>query len=140
QVAPIYTAPDPRIARKQVEALRRTVEAIGRIRQEALPLEERVRRLEAMSELRALSPEQRQRLLTLGAERWGRVASEALGLLDQVMREPIREEDRPGVIRQLPHRVSARLTEEEAELVAALVAPLILPNSFLDLEATEAAR
>lgn len=140
QVAPIYTAPDPRIARKQVEALRRTVEAIDRIRQEALPLEEQVRRWEALSELRALSPEQRQRLLTLDAERWGRVASEALGLLDQVMREPIREEDRPGVIRQLPHRVSARLTEEEAELVAALVAPLILPNSFLDLEATEAAR
>jgi putative nucleotidyltransferase with HDIG domain len=140
RIAPIYTGPDPRIARRQVEALRQTLEAIRRIREEAQPPEERARRLEEALRGHGLSPAQRQRLLTLEATRWEMIAGEALALLDQVMREPIREDEVAGVIRQLPRRISARLNEEEAELVAALVAPLIVPNSTLDVEATEAAR
>ncbi|MFN3928403.1 MAG: hypothetical protein ACK4OK_02075, partial [Thermoflexus sp.] len=36
QIAPIYTPPDPQIARQQVGKLRQTLEAIARIREEAL--------------------------------------------------------------------------------------------------------
>ncbi|MBO9361187.1 MAG: HDIG domain-containing protein [Thermoflexus sp.] len=140
RITPIYTGPDPRIARRQVEALRQTLETIRRIREEAQPLQERARWLEEALRGHALLPAQRQRLLTLEAARWEMIAGEALALLDQVMRESIREDEVAGVIRQLPRRISARLSEEEAELVAALVTPWIVPNSMLDLEATEAAR
>ncbi len=140
QIAPIYTSPDPRIARQQVGKLRQTLEAIQRIRGENLPLEEKARQLDSPLEGRGLSPAQRLRLLTLDSSRWDLLTAEALGLLDQIMREPVREEEIPMVLQQLPRRVSARLTEEEADLVVRLVSPLIVPNSALDMEATEAAR
>ncbi|GBD09817.1 Cyclic-di-AMP phosphodiesterase PgpH [Candidatus Thermoflexus japonica] len=140
QVAPIYTSPDPRIARQQVEKLRQTVEAIAQLRAETLPLEEKARRLEQMSRDYDLSPEQRLRLLTADSSRWELITGEAIRLLDQIMREPIREDEVPAVLRELPRQVTARLTEEEASLVVRLVTPLIIPNSILDTEATEAAR
>lgn len=140
QVAPIYTPPDPRIAREQVEKLRRILEAIEGIREEELPLEEKLRRAEPIWDALALPSAERTRLLTLEASQWAQVATEALSLLDQVMREPIRPEDLPSIRQGLPRRVSARLTEEEAALVVALVAPQVVPNSTLDEVATEAAR
>jgi len=140
RVAPIYTGPDPRIARQQVEKLRQNLEAIGQLRGETLPLEEKARRLEQMIRDLRLSPEQRLRLLTVDSSRWELITSEALRLLDQIMREPIREDEIFAVLRGLPRQVTARLTEEEASLVVRLVTPLIVPNSVLDAEATEAAR
>ncbi len=140
QVAPIYTSPDPRIARQQVEKLRQSLEAIERLREETLPLDEKARRLEQISRDYDLSPEQRLQLLSVDPSRWELLTGEALRLLDQIMREPIREDEVPVVLRELPRQVSARLTEDEANLVVRLVAPLIVPNSTLDVEATEAAR
>lgn len=140
QVAPIYTSPDPRIARQQVEKLRQSLEAIERLREETLPLDEKARRLEQISRDYDLSPEQRLQLLSVDPSRWELLTGEALRLLDQIMREPIREDEVPAVLRELPRQVSARLTEDEANLVVRLVAPLIVPNSTLDVEATEAAR
>ncbi len=140
QVSPIYTSPDPRIARQQVEKLRQSLEAIERLREETLPLDEKARRLEQISRDYDLSPEQRLQLLSVDPSRWELLTGEALRLLDQIMREPIREDEVPAVLRELPRQVSARLTEDEANLVVRLVAPLIVPNSTLDVEATEAAR
>ncbi|WP_295479769.1 HDIG domain-containing metalloprotein [Thermoflexus sp.] len=140
QVAPIYTGPDPRIARQQVEKLRQSLEIIERLREETLPLDEKVRRLEQVSTDYDLPPEQRLRLLTMDSSRWELLTGEALRLLDQIMREPIREDEGSMVLRELPRQVTARLTEDEADLVVRLVAPLIVPNSVLDVEATEAAR
>ncbi len=140
QVAPIYTSPDPRIARQQVEKLRQSLEAIERLREETLPLDEKARRLEQISRDYDLSPEQRLQLLSVDPSRWELLTGEALRLLDQIMREPIREDEVPAVLQELPRQVSARLTEDEANLVVRLVAPLIVPNSTLDVEATEAAR
>ncbi len=140
QVAPIYTRPDPRIARQQVEKLRQILDAIGQLRGEALPLEDKVRRVESILRGSDLSPEQYRRLLTMDSSRWELLSGEALRLLDQIMREPLREDEMPAVLRELPRQVTARLTEDEADLVVRLVTPLITPNSVLDVEATEAAR
>ncbi len=140
QIPPIYTPPDPQIARQQVGRLRQILEAMARIREEAPSPDEGARRLERVLETYRLSSEQRLRLLTMDSSRWSMLTSEALGLLDQILREPIREDEVTRVLRELPRRVTARLSEDEADLVVKLVSPLIVPNSVLDVEATEAAR
>lgn len=140
-VEPIYTLPDPAIARQQLERARKVLDYLGSVR--ADPLAEQARKrgwILAVPELAGLPSETLNLMLTLSDASWDRVNFETLAVVDQAMRREIREghleEARLGV----PSLVSLDLSEEETAVTIALAQCFLLPNSFLDQTATAEAR
>lgn len=139
-VAPIYTPPDPDLARRQIQRLRETLQFISAVRQDSLatPQEKRERLLaSAQVHLEAQIVDD---LLALPDASWERLQQEALNVLERVLRNRILEEELPQIRQNLVSLVSLTLSREHAELVAALVAPFVIANSFYSAELTENAR
>ena len=136
----VYSPPDPSIARSQIEHLRDALTFISLVRsdQYATP-EQKKADLTALSNL-TLKPETIDQILGLSASRWESIQQEALSVLEQVMRNTIRENDLETIRRSVPSLVSLTLTEEQAQLVAELVSAFIVPNSLYSPELTEAAQ
>lgn len=139
-VLPTYSAPDPSIARGQIERLRAALDFISLVRNDEFATPE-----QKQADLRSLSDftlklETIEQLLNLPAARWDTIQQEALSVLEQVMRNTIREENVQTIHRNVPSLVSLALTEEQATLVVELVSAYIEPNSFNSPELTEAAR
>lgn len=136
----VYSPPDPSIARGQIERLRATLDYVSLVRADefATP-EQKFADLQVLSDLR-LEPKTIEQILALTPARWDAVQQEALSVLEQVMRNTIRENDLPMIRRNVPSLVSLALTEEQAALVADLVSAFVVPNSFSSPELTEAAR
>ncbi len=88
----------------------------------------------------ALTGEAAERLLALNADEWMQVAAEAPQAVDRLLRDEIRPEDLPTAQRRVPSTLAADLSEEGATAAADLVRPLIRPNSFLNVERTQAMR
>ncbi len=139
-VAPVYAAPNPAIARQQVDRLRVALQFITLVRED-----EDSTRLEKEEDIAALSevtlpPETITQILLLGSTRWEAVQQESFNVLEQVMRRSIREEDVETVRRSVPPLVSLSMNEREASIVSELVTAFVAPNSVYNPELTEAAR
>lgn len=140
RVAPVYSLPDTAIARRQIAHLRTALDYIGTtIQDPALNNDEKKSKLTSYSDIR-LRPETINELVMLPATRWGGVAQDALRVLEQVMRTPVRENNISAVRGGMVFIVSLTLTEVEASIVLELVNPFVVVNSFLSEELTEAAR
>lgn len=139
-VAPVYAAPNPTIARQQIERLRVALQFITLVREDenSTRLEKEVD-IAAFSEV-TLQPETITQILLLSSVRWKAVQEESLDVLEQVMRRSIREEDVETVRRSVPPLVSLSMNEREANIVAELVTAFVAPNSVYNAELTEAAR
>ncbi len=139
-VDPIYASPDPLVARTQLEKLSSTLNYITSVRSDtyATPSQKKAD-LAALADSN-LSSKSIEYLLAISSTRWDNVQSEALNVLEQVMRTPIRTDGLESVRQNLPSKVSFTLTEEEAVLVIALASPLVAANSFYSPELTQAAR
>ena len=87
-----------------------------------------------------LSSETIQSILDLPPARWDNIQQESLSVLEQVMRNTIREENLSSVKRSVPSLVSLALSEEQAGLVSELVIAFVVPNSIYSPELTESAR
>jgi hypothetical protein len=136
----VYSPPDPSIARSQIERLRSALDYISLVRADELATpEQKSADLESLSDI-SLEPETIDQILELSSARWDAVQQESLSVLEQVMRNTIRENDLPMIRRNVPSLVTLALTEEQATLVAELVSAFITPNSFSSPELTEAAR
>jgi len=118
-VPPVYSLPDPSIARGQIEHLRAALDYISLVRADefAAP-EQKQTDLAALSDL-TLKPETSDQIINLPAARWDTTQQEALRVLEQVMRNTIRENDLQTIRRGVPSLVSLALTEEQAQAVAA---------------------
>lgn len=139
-VQPVYDPPDPNITRQQTQLAQQILAYIRDVREDIYgTFDQRIEDLNAITAL-ALTPQIRQRILEFSDENWEAIASEALNTLSLAMRESIREADLPRVRAQLSNQVSVRFNEEERATIVALVSDLIRPNTFLNQEATEAAR
>jgi len=135
-----YSSPDPSIARGQIERLRAALDYISLVRADEFSTpEQKQADIQALSDL-SLKPETIDQILNLSAARWDTIQQEALSVLEQVMRNTIRENDVQTIRRSVPSLVSLALTEEQARLVVELVSAYITPNSFNSPELTEAAR
>jgi putative nucleotidyltransferase with HDIG domain len=136
----VYSPPDPSIARTQIEHLRAALDYISLVRaDEFSTLEQKQSDLSALSDL-TLKPDTVNQILSLSDTRWDAIQQEALSVLEQVMRNTIRENDLQNIRRSVPSLVSLALTEEQAGLVVDLVSAFIAPNSFSSPELTDAAR
>jgi putative nucleotidyltransferase with HDIG domain len=136
----VYSPPDPAIARNQIEHLRASLDYITLVREDqfATP-EQKQADLAALSDL-TLDTETIGQILELSTARWDSIKQESLSVLEQVMRNTIRENNLETIRRSVPSLVSLALTEEQARLVAELVSAFIVPNSLYSEELTETAR
>ncbi|MBI3170309.1 MAG: HDIG domain-containing protein [Chloroflexi bacterium] len=139
-VQPVYSSPDPAIARGQIDRLRTSLQNITSIRGngELTPDESRGSLL-ALSDLR-LKAETVDYLLGISDTRWDAVQVEAVRVLEQVMRRAIYEDKLEVAQAGISSSVSLTFNEQQTELVTELVTPFVVPNSFFSQELTDAAK
>lgn len=139
-IAPIYTAPETSIARQQVNRLRDTLAYISTVRadQFATP-DQKLSDLAALEDMQ-LRQETAAKILELSDTRWQALQQETINVLEQVMRNNIREDRLDEARRSVPTRVSLSLPEEQATIVAEIAAAFTAPNSFFSQELTDTAR
>jgi cyclic-di-AMP phosphodiesterase PgpH len=139
-VPPVYSPSDPVVSRQQIEGLRDSLQQITAARDnEALDLAQKKAALVEIPQLQ-LQPDSIDRLLLMSDTRWTTIEQEALGILEQVMRGAVREDQMENIRRSLTTLVSLDLTEEQALVVAELVSSFVVPNSFYSPELTESAQ
>ncbi len=140
QIQPVYTSPDTTVARQQVNSLREALAYISAIRSDpfATP-EQKLADLAALESIK-LRQETGQKILALSDTRWQAVQQETINVLEQTMRNTIREDRLEDARRLVPTRVSLSLPEDQAAIVSEVAAAYVAPNSFFSPELTEAAR
>jgi len=139
-VQPVYSLPDPAIARQQIERLRTTLQNITAIRDDPeLTQNEKRSNLLELSDVR-LKVETVDYLLTITSTRWDSVQAETVRVLEQVMRRAIYEDRLDAAQSGVSSFVSFTFTEQQSALVTELATPFVLPNSFFSQELTDAAK
>lgn len=139
-VQPVYSQPDPAIARQQIERLRTTLQNITSIRDDILLTDsEKATALLALSDVR-LKSETVNYLISISSTRWDAVQLEAVRVLEQAMRRAIYEDKLEQAQVGVASSVSLTLTEQQGTLVTELVTAFVVPNSFFSQELTDAAR
>lgn len=139
-VQPVYTSPDPAIARQQIERMTTTMQVITSIRDDpVMSVEEKKSSLVNLSDVR-LQLDTVDYVLVLSESRWLIVQAEALRVLELVMRRSIHEADVDQVKANVGSSVSLTLNELQSSLVSQLVASFVVPNSFYSEELTLAAK
>jgi len=141
-VPPVYTRSDPEIARLQRARSRQILDFINAIRADPYATTAQKQAwILAVAEMRALSMTVVNTILTLPEANWNQVQLEVMQLLDELLRqEDLREDSLPALRERLPSLVPMDYAQDEAAVVAGLVSGLLVPNSFYDEAATEAAR
>ncbi len=139
-IAPIYTPPDSHVARQQIARARAAADFIRAVR--ADPYTTATQKQEALGTLEGVpfSSAQIEQIVGLRDETWAKIESETLTVLDLTLRGEIRETSINQVRSRIPTMVSVDLTEAQASIVSTLAQSCIAANSFLDENATIAAR
>lgn len=136
----IYSPADTNVARQQLERLRNTLVYINSVRADEFASQE-----QKTSDLAALEDIQLSRdtiiaILSLSPSRWTAASEEATSVLDQVMREPIRQDQLVSVDQSVPTLVSLSFPENQSAIISNLVQAFVVPNSLYDEQLTAAAR
>ncbi|MBI3286411.1 MAG: HDIG domain-containing protein, partial [Chloroflexi bacterium] len=136
----VYDPADPRVLREQMQRAQQLFAFIDSVRQdEEATLEAKVQRVSRLQG--SIIPEPMiAQALRLEEDAWREVVTETLLVLDRLMRTDIRPEQVEEARGQIPSQISLSLTPFQAQLVEAFAAPLVAPNSFHNVELTEAAR
>jgi putative nucleotidyltransferase with HDIG domain len=139
-VAPIFNAADPAIARKQIEKLRISLNYISAVRADTYAnYQNKISDLKAVKDIR-VNEDMANRILALSSERWETIQAEALNVLEQVMRNTIREDRVYDFQRNVPTLVSFSLSQDQVQIVSELVIPFVTPNSLYNEEQTQVSR
>ena len=139
-VASVYSTADPSIAREQIGSLRETLLFINMVRIDAYATPEQKGGDLRVLETIILQDDTIEIILTLGDSQWDAIQQEALSVLEQMMRNSIRQGDVASIQRSVPSRVSLALSETQAQLVSELARAFIVPNSLYSAELTDEAR
>ena len=141
QVEPVYTRPDPALARQQLDRARQVLDYLGSVRADPLASSAQKRAwILAVAELADLSLETLDDLQALEDESWDRVQLETLAVIDQAMRREIREGFLNEALEGVPALVSLDLSTAETAVTIAMVQQFLILNSFLDPGATAQAQ
>ena len=139
-VLPVYTAPDPAIARKQIDQLNAVLQNISAIRSDTTSTtDQKQAALSARTDL-TLRPESIPLILSMSDARWNAVQQESVRVLEQVMRNPVRADNLDFVRNDISSHVSLTLNEQDAALVTDLVSAYVVPNSQYSQDLTTAAQ
>lgn len=138
-ILPIYTSPDTRIARRQLEQLRATLAYINSLRADSYATSaQKEADLTALDDVH-LDQDTVRSILGLADARWQEVQQEAIVVLERVMSSAIRPENLLDARDRVPALVTLSLPEEQAAIVAELVAAYVAPNSQFSENLTQAA-
>ena len=141
RVEPVYTLPNPALARQQLDRARQVLDYLGSVGADTLATGTQKRAwVLAVPELEGLAPEAVGDLISLSSDGWNQVQLETLAVVDQAMRRAIREDRMHEAIDALPALVSLNLSDRETSVTIALVQPFLIANSFLDPTSTAAAQ
>jgi putative nucleotidyltransferase with HDIG domain len=140
QVSPVYIPADPSIARHQIERLRVALNYITAVRQDnyATP-QQKQSDLSGLSDIQ-LSTAIADPILALNDNRWQVVQQEAAYVLEQTMRNTIREDSLDEARRNIPTLVSFSIPQVQASIVIELVSPFVCANSLYSTDQTQAAQ
>ncbi len=139
-VSAIYTAPDTRVARRQLEQLRAAQNYITSVRADAYAdSAQKITDLAALEDVH-LSPIAVQTVLGLSDADWQTTQQSALSVLERMMSSAIRPETLSEARLRAPSLVSLSLSEDQAAAVAELAAGFVVPNSEYSAELTAAER
>jgi hypothetical protein len=139
-VLPVYTAPDPRVAREQIDLLKRSLERISLARvDDAATIEQRETTISAVTPP-GLSLEKARLVIGMSEARWNTLQQESVRVLEQVMRTAVRTENLELLPTDVAARVSLTLNEQDADLVSEVVLAFVIPNSQYSQELTTAAQ
>ncbi|HPS31917.1 MAG TPA: HDIG domain-containing protein [Anaerolineaceae bacterium] len=139
-VPPVFLPADPSISRHQLETLDSVLYYISTVRKDNFSTpEQKLQDLAAISSVK-LSSAVAAQLLELDEQDWQEIEVEARRVLEQVMRDTIRSDNLSQIRSNLPAVIDFSFRPEDAQLVIALVSPLITPTSLFSEEQTNAAR
>lgn len=135
-----YSPADTSIARQQLEHLRASLAYITSVRADIYASkEQKLADLAALHDIH-IGQETAEGIIELNDTRWTAVKQEAVIVLEQVMRNTIRESLVDNMRSSVPNLVTLSLPQDQALIVAEIVAAFIVPNSFYSESLTEAAR
>ena len=138
-IVPIYTSPDTRIARRQLEQLRATLAYINSVRADSYAtFDQKAADLASLDDVH-LRQDAVMSILGLADARWQEVQQEAIVVLERVMSSAIRPENLLDARNRVPALVTLSLPEEQAAIVADLVAAYVAPNSQFSENLTQTA-
>ena len=140
EVPLVYSPVDTNIARQQLERLRNTLVYINSVRQDGFSTQ-----VQKTTDLAALEDIQLSRdtiigILSLSDSRWQSISQETTSILDQIMREPLRDNQISAVDEKIPTLISLSFPEEQTAIITSLVQAFVVPNSLYNEQLTEAAR
>jgi len=139
-VEDIYDPPDARVARQQVTRARQILDYIDSVRHDSYASPEQQKQWIAAIPDLSLSAAIIDQILSLSEENWQAVQAETVAVVDEAMREEIRESQLDQARRRVSTLVDLDLSEAQAGIVKELVRDLIKPNSFYNAEKTDEAR
>ena len=139
-VSPIYSEPNVSIGRQQRTVAQQILAFIQNIRRDPYAtIEQKANDLVAIRDL-TLDEEVITRILTIDTDTWRDVDEQIIVVLELVMQDEIRETELEDIRRQLPTRVSLRVTDQQdIDVIAEIVSDLMRPNTALDQVATDQA-
>ena len=141
-VRDVYDPPDMRVARAQISRSRLILDYVETVRADTLAARQHEDRqlqktyINAVPEL-DLPDDLLGGLLELTAGQWDTVRQNTLTVIDQAMREQIREDRLAEAQAAIPLLVRLELPESEAVVVTSLAQQLIVSNSSLNPQLTE---
>ena len=136
----IYLPADPGIARHQIEELRVTLDFISMVRSDVFSTtDQKIVDLSHLASLK-LDRDTTTQILSLNNTRWQEIQQESLSVLEQVMRNTIRDDQLTEFKGNVPTLISLSFSQDQAGNIASLITPFIVPNSLYSEELTQAAR
>jgi len=139
-VLPVYTAPDPAIARKQIDLLNSTLQTVSLIRLDITTTTDQKKSLFASINGLTLSTDGVQQILAMSDAHWSDIQQESVRVLEQVMRGPVRADNLDFVKKDISSLVSLTLNEQDAAIVTQLDQGFVIPNSQYSQDLTTAAQ
>jgi hypothetical protein len=139
-VLPVYTSPDPAIARKQIDQLNSILQNISLIRLDTTTTTDQKESVLAAQNGVTLNSDAAQQIIEMSDTRWSDVQQESVRVLEQVMRAPVRADNLDFVKKDISSLVSLTLNEQDVALVTQLVEGFVIPNSQYSQDLTTAAQ
>ena len=136
----IYLPVDPSISRTQVQNLRYTFQFINVVRNDEYS--SKTQKIEDINDISVVDLDEStiEQLLDLSAEDWAVLQEESISILENVMRNSIRETQVISEIQNIPAMINYYISQSVANLVNTMVSRFITANSLYSEELTEKAR
>jgi putative nucleotidyltransferase with HDIG domain len=137
RVADVYTGLDPAVATQQLARLASIQDRVAEAREAGnLTMDERLALLRDLPEL-DLADDAWRTMIEMNASGWEALCQESTRVLNLILSSEVRPTDLSRARLDVQRLMAYTLTFHERDVVNAQVIKLVVPNAFLDAEATE---